>query len=51
MKWTGHLIRLSDNTPPKTALKHLNKEKKKTSRLTKENVENNDVKKSKQLLC
>lgn len=49
MKWTGHLIRLSDNTPPKTALKHLNKEKEKT--LTKENLENNDGKKSKQLLC
>ena len=28
MKWTGHLIRSSDNTPAKTALKHLNKEKK-----------------------
>lgn len=28
MKWTGHLIISSDNTPAKTALKHLNKEKK-----------------------
>ena len=50
MKWTGHLIRSSDNTPAKTALKHLNKEKK-DFEVDKGNLENNDGKKSKQLLC
>ena len=47
MKWFGHLIKLPDNTPAKTALKYSDEKNEKTLRSTKNNLEKNDRKKSK----
>ena len=47
MKWFGHLIKLPDNNPAKTALKYSNEKHEKTLRSTKNNLEKNARKKSK----